>query len=139
MEEFAVGLVKVMEERLGPLGRPISTVLVVAIVLALIVGSVTFTWRQGVEPFIAQLNDLGVPHVAVAWGWPVLVALISYSIWLVHRRSRDKRMLEDLKQATGEVAHQITSEMIEEYRQETVQRFAELQKHLEERQQEQSR
>lgn len=133
MEEFLPGLVKVMEERLGPLGKPLSTLLVLVITLAAIAWCVNFLWRTVIEPFIAEF-DPGIAHVAATWGGPVFVGFVWYLIWWMLRRRREKRMLDALIRITGDTAHQIMSAMIDEYRQETIQRFDDLRKHLEERQ-----
>lgn len=57
MEEFLPGLFKVMEERLGPLGRPITTLLVLAIVAGIFVWVGDLVYSKAILPLTTVVGE----------------------------------------------------------------------------------
>ena len=85
VEDLLPGLVKVIEERLGPIGRPVTTFLVIVIVLAITAWGLNLFWEKAVEPVStvveSTLESEGNPidkekFVSFLLGWAVYAVVL---------------------------------------------------------------
>lgn len=103
MEEFLPGLVKVMEERLGRFGRPFTTLLVVAVGLAVLVWSMDLIYGKAIGPAIDLLGD-GTPSSLLrafvvfgsSLGGYAVGCLVVYLLIMLPRRKRLEKYESDL-------------------------------------------
>ena len=95
------GLVKMTEERLGPCGRPLSTLLILAVSVAILVWAADLVYVKAIEPIITALGGEGLPanlgESLAVYGFGALLYLTA--MWLVNRFVlwRGKRVLTQLQ------------------------------------------
>ena len=57
MEEYLPGLVKVIEERLGKFGRPITTIVVICVALGTATWGIRLFWDNAVWPLVTLIDN----------------------------------------------------------------------------------
>lgn len=75
MEEFLPGLLKVMEERLGRFGRPVSTALVLLLFLGIGSWMIGLFWDNLVWPLVNFFRNF--PATGFAPNWDIILAIVS--------------------------------------------------------------
>ena len=105
-EELLPGLVKVIEERLGPFGRPFTTLIVIAAGLGIIAWGAGTVYGKVVEPAIAFFGvrvDSELATGLVALGAMVAIFVlgilaVAYGIERIRRRGVNARLQEQERQ-----------------------------------------
>ncbi len=106
MEEFLPGLVRVMEERLGPFGRPLSTMLVLVITAGVMTLGIDYIVRTAVMP---TLSWLGLPEgTTIERVAPLLfgiaIAVVGVAAMPLARRHERRKMLRRREAEDQQVA-----------------------------------
>ena len=96
-EDLIPGLVRVMEERLGPFGRPLTTLMILAAALGVIAWGVTQVIDKLILPVIRTLPVGGTDAFSVADVQSVggLVGIIMGALVAEFALSRSRRKRED--------------------------------------------
>ena len=96
MEEFRSSWINVIEERLGPLGRPFTTVIVVVAGLGIIAWGMTQVTNY-VERFLGGFS-LTIPYwgITLAQGIIVSIGILVLFLWVRHKRKQDRKLIEEI-------------------------------------------
>ena len=103
MEDFLPGLVKVMEERLGPFGRPFTTLVVVMVGLWVIIWTGDFILNEAIIPVIKAVTTGDPENLATARRIAAMIvgALVGLGLtWVIGIpiRRRNEKYRRDLSQ-----------------------------------------
>ena len=100
MEEFLPGLFKVMEGRLGPLGRPITTLLVLAIVIGIFVWVGDLVYSKAILPLTTVVGEPWpyIRGIVVGYGLGLILLLGAFAAldrWLSRRLKHKREELQE--------------------------------------------
>ena len=66
MEEFLPGLVRLMEERLGKVGRPLTTIVIISLALGAIAWGLRLFWDNAISPISQFIQTIfEVQHITL--------------------------------------------------------------------------
>ena len=123
MEEFLPGLVKVMEERLGRFGRPLTTIVVISLALGACAWGIKLFVDNAVSPIykviLSLMNIQGLSVEEFITPFVIYIALlivISLIFYILYRKTIVKRAMQSANEAIKQ-AEQIISEAEERIKQ----------------------
>ena len=113
MHELIPGLVAVAEERLGKLGRPLTTLVILFACLGVIFWGASLVFKEGVAPLLEFLGSdvANTPAAVLALNWAALVGFFSLIGLLIiyWRNSNQTRRIQTKRQRIQELEAELAS------------------------------